>query len=79
MNGVDHGWIIATVDTYAVKNLDEFTRRISDIPDKEKIPVSSYSVLYSHTVNVCIVEKDRHWFTYAMKTKNGFVDLFFSC
>ncbi|KAJ3414765.1 hypothetical protein HDV05_006104 [Chytridiales sp. JEL 0842] len=80
-NGAEGGWIIDTVDAQPTPNLDVFVEVIKSIPDRQRIPVTYYSIADVHTRNVVVVEMERHWSSFRMVVRNDktgwwdFVDL----
>ncbi|KAJ3216001.1 hypothetical protein HDU67_010079 [Dinochytrium kinnereticum] len=71
LDGADQGWIIQSIDNHPTPNIDAFIEAIKDIPDRERIPVTYYSIADVHTTNVAIVSVERHWTSFRLAVRNG--------
>lgn len=69
LEGADSGWIISSVDTHPTPNLDAFVEAIQKIPDRERVPVTYYSIADVHTQSVAILAMERHWSRFRMWTR----------
>lgn len=74
---MEKGYMIKAIDGKSVSNLDEFIQVMKGIPDKERIPITYYSIADVHTINVAIVLVDKHWGPFRLAVRNdttGFWD-----
>lgn len=63
LEGPDQGYILDTVDTKPVPDLDTFIEVVRDIPDRKHVVVT-YRVIHDmHSLCTQIVHIDRHWAT----------------
>ncbi|KAI9024808.1 trypsin-like cysteine/serine peptidase domain-containing protein [Hyaloraphidium curvatum] len=69
LEGADSGWIITSVDVHPTPNLDAFVDAISKIPDRERVPITYYSIADVHTQSVAIASMERHWSRFKMWTR----------
>ncbi|KAJ3292893.1 hypothetical protein HK104_004931 [Borealophlyctis nickersoniae] len=70
LDGPDHGWIVESVDTKPTPNLDAFIEALKAIPDRERIPVTYFSIADCHTKSVAIISMERHWSSFRMAVRN---------
>ncbi|KAJ3085914.1 hypothetical protein HK102_013689 [Quaeritorhiza haematococci] len=68
--GSEHGWIISSIDTKPTPNLDAFIAAIQTLHDRERVPVTYYSIADVHTISVAIVNVERHWTGFRMAVRN---------
>jgi membrane-associated protease RseP (regulator of RpoE activity) len=71
LDGTDSGWIIDSVDAKPTPNLDAFIEVFKQIPDRQRIPVTYYSIADVHTKSVAIINLDRHWASFRLAVRNG--------
>ncbi|KAJ3104917.1 hypothetical protein HDU97_008775 [Phlyctochytrium planicorne] len=70
LDGVDQGWIIDSIDNFPTPNIDAFIEAIRRLHDRDRVPVTYYSIVDVHTKNVAIVVIDRHWTSFRMAIRN---------
>ncbi|KAJ3051563.1 hypothetical protein HK097_007424 [Rhizophlyctis rosea] len=70
LDGPDHGWIIESVDTKPTPNLEALIAAVEDIPDRERIPITYYSIADIHSKSVAIVSNERHWSSFRLAKRN---------
>ncbi|KAJ3197356.1 hypothetical protein HK101_004232 [Irineochytrium annulatum] len=70
LDGSDHGWIISSIDNHPTDNLDAFIEAVKRLPDRERIPITYYSIADVHTTNVAIVSVERHWTSFRLAVRN---------
>ncbi|KAJ3037075.1 hypothetical protein HDV00_002079 [Rhizophlyctis rosea] len=75
LDGPDHGWLIESVNTIPTPNIDAFVAAIKDIPDRERIPITYYSIADVHSKSVAIVSNERHWSSFRMAKRNDMTGL----
>ncbi|KAF8978776.1 hypothetical protein BGZ52_005569, partial [Haplosporangium bisporale] len=69
-DGHGSGYIIKSIDNHPILTLDDFIRVLSDIPDRERIPVVHYRINDIHTTSITIVQMERHWTPFRMAIRN---------
>jgi hypothetical protein len=69
LEGADSGWIITSVDVHPTPNLDAFVEAIQKVPDRERVPITYYSIADVHTQSVAIASMERHWNRFKMWTR----------
>ncbi|KAI8849018.1 trypsin-like cysteine/serine peptidase domain-containing protein [Chytridium lagenaria] len=70
LDGADQGWIIESLDNTPTPNIDAFIQAMKEIPDRERVPVTYYSIADVHTANVAIVSVERHWTSFRLAVRN---------
>ncbi|KAI9315797.1 trypsin-like cysteine/serine peptidase domain-containing protein [Zopfochytrium polystomum] len=68
--GPDHGWIVDSIDNHPTPNLDALIEAVKKIPDRQRVPVTYYSIADVHLKNVAVVSMDRHWSGFRMAVRN---------
>ena len=70
LDGVDHGWIIKSVNSKETPNIDTFITVLSEIADRDRVPITYYSIADIHTINVTIATVEKHWSQFRLATRN---------
>ncbi len=66
----DDGWMLKSVDAKPVRNLEEFIAVFKDIADRERVPITYYSIADVHTINMAVVSVERHWTSFRLRIRD---------
>jgi hypothetical protein len=64
------GWMIQTVDSKPVPDLDSFIKVIQGLQDGKRVPMTYCSVADIHTILVKIVEVELTWNSFSLTVRN---------
>jgi hypothetical protein len=67
----EDGLIISSVDSKPTPNLDTFIDIVRCIPDRSRVPISYYSIMDVHTVEMAVINIDRYWNSFKLWVRNG--------
>ena len=71
LESVDQGWIVDSIDAKEIKNLDDLIKVMKEIHDRERVPVSYYSIADVHVKTMGVICMERHWSGFRLVIRNG--------